>query len=72
MDRVMEQVSGGVVKLDLAKISVRELNQYLHHELVSSGAERVEILHPDGQHSLAVGLDADVACTLKPDINFPE
>ena len=47
----------GTLVLDLAKISVRELNQFLHHELPTQGADRVEILHPDGRHNLAVGLD---------------
>ena len=50
-----------VKQLDLARLSVREVNQYLHHELPGSGIERVEILNPDGNHSIAVGLDCDVA-----------
>ena len=47
----------GTLVLDLAKIGVRELNQFLHHELPGSGADHVEIVHPDGRHNLAVGLD---------------
>ncbi|MEJ2059849.1 MAG: protein glxC [Gammaproteobacteria bacterium] len=43
---------------DLASTTVRELNQFLHHEL--DGPEYIEILNPDGQHSIAVGLDAPV------------
>ena len=50
-----------VKQLDLARLSVREVNQYLHHELPGSGIERVEIFNPDGNHSIAVGLDCDVA-----------
>lgn len=50
-----------VTQLDLARLSVREVNQYLHHELPGSGIERVEIFNPDGNHSIAVGLDCDVA-----------
>jgi glutamate synthase domain-containing protein 3 len=46
------------VQLDLARLTVRELNQYLHHDL--AGVRRVEILHPNGMHNLAVGVDADV------------
>jgi glutamate synthase domain-containing protein 3 len=55
----MESVAtrDGTLLLDLAKISVRELNQFLHDELPTCGAERVEILHPDGRHNVAVGLD---------------
>jgi len=47
------------MQLNLASLSVREVNQFLHHELPNSGAERIEILNPDGLHSIAVGLDCD-------------
>ncbi len=48
-------------KLDLAKLSVRQVNQFLHHELPGSDIKGVEILDPDGMHNIAVGLDCDVA-----------
>ena len=54
-----------VKQLDLAKLSVREVNQFLHHELPGSGIERVEVLNPDGSHSIAVGLDGDVAVDIQ-------
>jgi glutamate synthase domain-containing protein 3 len=54
-----------VKQLDLAKLSVREVNQFLHHELPGSGIERVEILNPDGSHSIAAGLDCDVAVEIQ-------
>ena len=50
----------GVKQFDLAKQSVREVNQFLHHQLPSSGIERVEILNPDGMHSIAAGADFPV------------
>ena len=58
----MERVTpaNGALTFDLARTSVRELNQFLHHELPRSGARRVELLNPRGQHNLAVGLDAPV------------
>jgi glutamate synthase domain-containing protein 3 len=44
--------------LDLHKISVRELNQYLHKELpTKNGIKNLEILNPDGVHSIAAGMD---------------
>jgi glutamate synthase domain-containing protein 3 len=46
------------VELDLDRMSLRELNQFLHRELPSSDGGRVEILHPNGRHNIAVGLDA--------------
>jgi glutamate synthase domain-containing protein 3 len=55
----------GTLVLDLAQISVRDLNQFLHHELATSGADRVEILHPDGRHNLAVGLDWPVQVDIR-------
>ena len=50
-----------VKQLDLTKLSVRQVNQFLHHELPASGIERVEILNPDGNHSIAAGLDRNIA-----------
>jgi glutamate synthase domain-containing protein 3 len=55
----------GSVSVDLATSSVRELNQYLHHELANSGVEHVEVLNADGAHSIAVGLDAPVHVEIK-------
>jgi len=49
-----------VKQFDLAELSVREVNQFLHHDLKDSGIQRVEVLNPDGMHSIAVGLDCDV------------
>ncbi|MEJ2451985.1 MAG: protein glxC [Gammaproteobacteria bacterium] len=43
---------------DLSAKTVRELNQFLHHK--RDGSEHIKILNPDGQHSIAVGLDAPV------------
>lgn len=49
-----------VKQFDLAKLTVRDVNQFLHHELATSGIERIEILNPDGMHSIAAGMDCDV------------
>ncbi len=50
-----------VKQLDLASLSVREVNQFLHHELPDSDIQRVEISNPNGTHSIAAGLDCEVA-----------
>jgi glutamate synthase domain-containing protein 3 len=48
-----------LIPLDLARMSVRELNHYLHHELPKNDAGvRVDILNPNGMHNIAVGLDS--------------
>ncbi|MDA1015208.1 MAG: protein glxC [Planctomycetota bacterium] len=49
-----------VKQFDLATLTVREVNQFLHHELPGSGIERIEILNPDGNHSIAAGMDCPV------------
>ena len=48
-----------VREFDLARMSVRELNRYLHRELPKAPAS-VVIANPDGAHSIAAGLDIDV------------
>jgi glutamate synthase domain-containing protein 3 len=48
-----------LISLDLARLSVRELNQFLHHDLPTGVAgAQVDILNPNGMHNIAVGLDA--------------
>jgi glutamate synthase domain-containing protein 3 len=54
-----------ITRLDLSRISVRELNQFLHHELQSLEGREVEILNPDGRHNLAVGLDVAVNINIR-------
>ena len=51
----MEPVS--LEPLDLQKLSVRQLNHFLHHEIGATSPSRVEILNPNGLHNIAVGLD---------------
>ena len=45
-------------EFDLAKQSVRELNDFLHKRI--GDTRRVRVLNPDGAHSIAVGVDAAV------------
>lgn len=47
-------------RLDLAQMSVRDLNQFFHSELRKDRAREFEILNPNGLHNIAVGLDASV------------
>jgi glutamate synthase domain-containing protein 3 len=46
--------------VDLAERSVRELNAALHESDVADKSPRWRVTHPDGRHSVAVGLDADI------------
>ena len=45
------------VQLDLANQTVREVNHYLHHGLDASVVQHIEILNPEGNHSISAGLD---------------
>jgi glutamate synthase domain-containing protein 3 len=44
---------------DLRTDTVRELNRRLHDRVETAAATPITVLHPDGRHSIAVGLDAD-------------
>lgn len=57
MDRVKE--------FDLAGTSVRDVNEFLHHQLASTGVDRVEITNPDGMHSIAVGMNAPIQIDIR-------
>jgi glutamate synthase domain-containing protein 3 len=46
--------------VDLSVASVRELNAALHAADVADKAARWRVTHPDGRHSIAVGLDAPI------------
>ncbi len=46
--------------VDLSLSTVRELNQALHASDVADKAARWRVTHPDGRHSIAVGLDAEI------------
>ena len=48
---------------DLAKQTVRELNDFLHHRV--GDTRRIRILNPDGAHAIAVGVDAPVAIDIE-------
>ncbi|HQU45794.1 MAG TPA: hypothetical protein PK867_23470 [Pirellulales bacterium] len=61
----MDPTVDGVCTIDLARWSVRELNQFLHHELPRSEVEKIEVLHPNGQHNLAVGVDWPVEIDIR-------
>jgi glutamate synthase domain-containing protein 3 len=65
MSSSMMNQQGDAARFDLAAGSVRQLNQWLHHDLLHSGVRHVEILHPNGMHNLAVGLDADVEVDIR-------
>ena len=50
----------GFREFDLAQYSLRELNLFLHTQAVTQGVSQIHIKNPDGAHSIACGLDADL------------
>jgi glutamate synthase domain-containing protein 3 len=46
--------------VDLSVSDVRDLNAALHADDVAEKSPRWRVVHPDGRHSIAVGLDADI------------
>lgn len=50
----------GEVILDMSRLSVRDVNRFLHQDVLQQGIARVRIEQPHGAHNLAVGIDAEV------------
>jgi glutamate synthase domain-containing protein 3 len=49
-----------VREFDLARESLRDLNLFLHKQAVTAGISQIVVRNPDGAHSVACGLDADL------------
>ncbi|HWJ35562.1 MAG TPA: hypothetical protein VNR70_09845 [Steroidobacteraceae bacterium] len=47
-------------EFDLSRDSLRQLNLYLHQRAVAEGISQVSVQNPDGAHSIACGLDAEL------------
>lgn len=63
------------VRFDLDRITIRDLNQFLHHDLklLARDADsdlHVEILNPKGQHNIAVGVDFPVHIDVLGDAGY--
>jgi methylamine---glutamate N-methyltransferase subunit B len=50
---------------DLSQTPVRALNDWLHNGLAGSGVGHVEVLNPDGAHSIAVGINSPVTVDIR-------
>ncbi|MEO8091836.1 MAG: hypothetical protein ABI726_03885 [bacterium] len=58
-----------VTPVDLAAITVRELNQRLH-DLDPAAPSRWRVTNPGGAHAIAVGLDADAEVTIEGHVGY--
>jgi glutamate synthase domain-containing protein 3 len=47
-------------EFDLAKDSLRELNFFMHRQASEAGVSQIQVKNPDGAHSIACGLNADL------------
>ncbi len=56
----LDRPSAPTRTFDLRGHTTRDLNQFLHADLVTSGVRRVEVLNPNGAHSIAVGVNHPV------------
>ena len=47
-------------EFDLARDSLRDLNLFLHRQAAAQGVSQISVHNPDGAHSIACGLNADL------------
>jgi len=62
---VLTTVAATSRTFDLSQSPVRTLNAWLHESLAGSGVGYVEVVNPDGAHSIAVGIDAPVSVNIR-------
>lgn len=58
-----------VREFDLSVRTVRELNQYLHRQLTAE-VEKVVVSNPDGAHSIACGMNAEVEIEINGHVGY--
>jgi glutamate synthase domain-containing protein 3 len=56
--------------IDLAKSTLRELNQALHNISGGSNETAWEVINPKGSHSVAVGIDAPISVDVRGSVGY--
>jgi len=56
--------------IDLSKTKLRELNELLHKQNSGTNETAWEVLHPKGQHAIAVGVDAPLNIDIKGSVGY--
>jgi methylamine---glutamate N-methyltransferase subunit B len=56
--------------VDLARVSLRELNARLHALVQTPGPRHWRVLNPGGSHALAAGLDADIELDIDGHVGY--
>ena len=57
-------------EFDLARATLRELNLFLHKRAVDEGISQIQVRNPDGAHSVACGLDADLEVQIHGHVGY--
>jgi glutamate synthase domain-containing protein 3 len=57
-------------EFDLSVQPIRELNHYLHKQLPADSAHRIVVNNPDGAHSIACGLNAQVDVEINGHVGY--
>lgn len=52
--------AGNSREFDLANVALREVNRFLHQDAANEGVTQVRVLNPDGAHSVACGINAEL------------
>ncbi len=55
---------------DLARDTLRELNRYLHRDAAPAGVTQVRVLHPDGAHNVACGVDVPIDIEVQGNVGY--
>jgi glutamate synthase domain-containing protein 3 len=65
-----EVVETGTEEFDLSVSPLRELNARLHALAREDGPRRWRVIHPNGAHNVAVGLDTDVEVDIEGHVGY--
>lgn len=57
-------------QFDLASDSLRDVNQFLHTQAVAAGVSHIEVRNPDGAHSIACGLNAELDVNIHGHVGY--
>jgi glutamate synthase domain-containing protein 3 len=57
-------------EFDLSRDTLRNVNLYLHRNAAEEGVSLVRVTNPDGAHSVACGLNADLAVDIRGHVGY--
>ena len=66
----MSAVAAEIEEVDLAKVSLRELNSRLHELAHAPGPRHWRVRNPSGEHALAAGLDAEIEVDIDGHVGY--